>query len=154
MNELWIQTLGFGVARWFHLTAAIIAVGGTFILRYAVLPGLGGLDEASVKQFHGGARQRLWWIVPSAIAVLILSGVINLVRAFTVAPMPPVAYHIILTVKLLGALFLFTGAVGLVFPSAAPNAFQRRRKFWLTMNTHMGLLIVALSVVMRFLSGK
>jgi hypothetical protein len=76
------------------------------------------------------------------------------IRASRGAPPPPPAYHVVFGVKFFLALFLFFSALMLVLPSPAPNAFQRRSKFWLTMNAHLGFLIIALSVALRFLSGK
>jgi uncharacterized membrane protein len=146
------QTLFFAIFRYFHLMAAIIGIGGTFMLRYVVLPSLESQDEEVRQRFHGKARRKLGWIIPGALGVLLISGIVNLLRAFTVAP--PLPYHIIFGIKFLLVLPLFTIAVMLVLPGNPPNRFQRNRRLWLSFNAHLGFLIVALSVALRFLSGK
>lgn len=153
--DLTTQTVLFAVSRFFHISAAVIAVGGTFMLRYAVLPAIEDQERLNVQaDLHSSIRRRLQVIIPVAIGLLLLSGLVNLMRAFMVAPPPPVAYHMILGVKLLLAFGMFGVAMGLVWPSTPPNAIQRKRRMWLSFNVHAGLLLIACSVAMRFLSGK
>jgi hypothetical protein len=144
----------FGIARGIHLLAVIVAIGGAFGLRYAVLPALEGQPEEVRRRLHAAMRRRLMAITLTAIAMLVLSGSVNLIRAFVVAPRPPAAYHMVLGVKLLLALALFTVAAWQVAPSDPPNALQRHRRRTSGFIVHLGVLIVMLSVALRFLSGK
>ena len=154
MEEMLLRTLLFGIFRWIHLAAIIVAVGGAFALRYVVLPAVEAQGEAERRQLHGAMRRRQMPITLAAIVLIVLSGSVNLVRALVVAPTPPIAYHIVFGLKLLAALALFTLATLLVLPADPPNALQRNRRRSLGLIVHLGLLIVVLSVALRFLSGK
>lgn len=154
MNELFWQTLLFGIARWAHLVAVVMGIGGAFTMRYVLLPSIHDEDPTIQASVLAQARRCLSVIIPAAVGLLLVSGVINIVRAFAVAPAPPVVYHILLTVKLLAAFALFFFAIMLIVPGDRPNAFQRNPRLWMTMNAHLGFLIMAFSVALRFLSGK
>ncbi len=151
MNELIGQTITFAISRYFHLLSVIIAIGGAFIIRYAVQPALSELDQSTRGRFLDRMGRALARIVPAAVLLLILTGLINVYRAFTVAPMPPPAYHMILGLKILLSFMLFGIALGMAWGHAR---IQANRRFWYSMMVHMGLLLVALSVALRFLSGK
>jgi len=154
MEDLIGKTVLFGVFRWVHIVAVVTGIGGAFAMRYVFLPAVAEEEESRRVAIQRRARRSLAVIVPTAIGLLVVSGIVNLVRAFTVPPTPPMAYQIVLGVKLLLALALFVFALMLVLPSEPPNAFQRRNRFWLTMIAHLGFLIIALSVTLNILSGK
>lgn len=152
-NLIWQSTF-YGLFRWIHIVAVVMGIGGMFAMRYVFLPALAEEEKGRRGAILMRARRKLAVIVPTAIGLLIVTGAINLVRSFKTPPTPPVGYHIVFGVKLILALILFAIALMLALPSDPPNAVQRRAKFWLSMNVHLGFLIIALSVALKFLSGK
>lgn len=154
MIELYLKTILYGVFRWLHIAAVAVAIGGSFALRYVVLPAVNEEEESRRAPMHQRMRRRLSVLVPVAIGCILVSGLVNLVRALTVPPAPTPVYHMVFGVKMILAFSLFAFATMLVLPSNPPNRFQQNRKFWLTMNAHLGFLIIAVSVALRFLSGK
>lgn len=143
------QTIIYAIFKYLHLIAMATLVGGALILRYVVLP-TRARAQSGGDAFEGMHRVLLW-LFGSAAVIALLSGLVNTARAFSVAPMPPVHYHMILGVKMLLALVLFATAILAVLPQARWVAQQ---KLWIGFTSHLGLLLVALSVAMRFLSGK
>lgn len=154
MTQLYLQTIFYALFRWLHIAAVVVAIGGTFALRYVMLPTINEEEEGRRPMMHQRMRKRLFVLVPIAIGCIIVSGMVNLIRALTVPPAPQPIYHMLFGIKMILAFSLFTFATLLVLPTTPPNRFQRNRKFWLTMNTHLGFLIIAVSVALRFLSGK
>lgn len=148
------QTVIYGIFRWFHLVSAIALVGAMIGLRYVAWPTISEQTEEVQRRLYARMRRPLAGLAWSATVAAIISGTVNLVRALTVPPTPISQWHMIFGIKVLLAFGLFAIALGLSWPSRAENLFQRRRRLWLSMGGHLGLLIVALSVALRFLSGK
>lgn len=142
----------FGFFRLIHLLAVITVVGGTIMLRYVIMPAMHAQPAEARRPIHEMVQRRLAVIYPTAIGLILISGIVNVVRAYTVAPRPPMVYDMILGVKLLLAFALFIVAFLLVIPG--DNPVQQKRRFWMTFNVHIAVLIVILSVTLRFLSGK
>lgn len=152
--DLFTESLLFGVARWIHFVSIAVAIGGAFALRYYVLPAVGELEDLTQARFHERVRKGAFKVVVAAVVLIFLSGLVNLMRALSVGATPPPAYHMIFGIKFLMAMVIFVAAIGLVAPSQSPNMFQRKRRMWLTMNVHLGIVIIAMSVALKFLSGK
>ncbi len=148
------QTVIFGIFRWFHLVSIIALVGAMIGLRYVAWPTIADQPEEVQRRLLSRMRRPLAGLAWSATLAAIISGTVNLVRALTVPPAPISTWHMIFGIKVLLAFGLFAIALGLSWPSREANMFQRRRRVWLSMGGHLGLLLVALSVALRFLSGK
>ena len=152
--DLVTQSVLFGISRWVHIASIVIAIGGAFALRYFVLPAANELDDSPRARFWESVRRSMFKVIVVAVVLIFVSGLINFFRALKIGATVPPTYHMIFGIKFLMAMGVFGIALGLVWPSRPANMFQRNRRLWLTMNIHMGLLIIALSAALKFLSGK
>jgi len=146
--------------RWGHLLAAIVAVGGLFFSRFALLPALDDLDETARQRVHDGVR-RAWlgWVM-GAITILLLTGVANylltILRADTEAWggdgrswMRYHKYHAFMGAKILFAFVLFFLASALIGRGEATQWARDDRKKWLTVATGLGVAVIITSGYLR-----
>ena len=93
--------------RWIHIFAAIVLVGGTFFLRFSLVPALAP-QSGELQQTVLGAWRPRWarWVMLSS-GVLLLSGLVNAVRIIIRYDFPTSPYHALVAVKLLIALVIF-----------------------------------------------
>jgi len=127
--------------RFLHIASALTLVGGTVAWRFAGAP--------SAESASGDARTRVenafaaaW--KPFAIAGIVgilISGIFNFLRKTGLTP----AYHAIFGIKVLLALHVFAALI----LAARPDNPRRSRQ--LTGVVISGLVIVALSAVLRWL---
>jgi uncharacterized membrane protein len=138
------------VSRWLHLLAAMTAVGGTFFMRWALLPTSEELPEDARKKLHAGVRAR--WAIPvhASIGFLLLSGLYTFVARSVPLHRGDGLYHGLFGAKFLLALAIFFIATMLVGRSAAAEKFRENRRLWLNINVVLAVLIVCISGVMRF----
>jgi len=154
MQQLVAHSMFYGIFRWIHLVAVVAVIGPSLVMRYVVLPSAAELDEKPREDFLKRAGRRLLAIVPVAALFLIVSGIVNLVRAVTVAPAPPPSYMILFSIKFILAIVVFVIAGGLAATTRPPNLFNRNPARWHAMVVHLGLVVMALGVALRFMSGK
>lgn len=140
--------------RWMHLLAAITAVGGTFFMRWALLPTVRQLPQAEQQTIHDGIRAR--WAMPihASIGFLILSGLYNFVFRSLPQHQGDGLYHGLFGVKFLLALAIFFIAEMLVGRSPAAQRFRQNRAAWLNVNVALAIAVVCISGVLRFLPPK
>jgi hypothetical protein len=138
------------VCRWLHVAAAIVALGGAFFTRLALIPAAKAeLDEQVHQRLREALRRRWAAFVHGCVAVLLLTGLLNfwfLALAPRVEPMP---YHLIFGVKFLLALFIFFVAEGLVGTDPGFVWMRRARAGWLTSMLVAGAGLVLLSGVLN-----
>jgi hypothetical protein len=135
------------LSRWFHLAAAIVAIGGAAYARWAVLPAAQEvLDDAARARLHEAVRRRWLRVVLGCIAVLLVTGGINFVTLAMPPKIDPIPYHPIFGVKFLAALLIFFVASALVGRSPGLEAIRRHRAKSLN-------IILATAAVIILLSG-
>jgi uncharacterized membrane protein len=138
------------VFRWLHILAAITAVGGTIFMRFALLPAMAELPEATRKSFHEAVRSRWARPVQLAILFLLISGVFNIISMENQYDLSKVRlYHPLFGVKFLLALAIFFLASVLTGRSARTQRFRDNRRLWLTVNLVLAVLVVCISGVLR-----
>jgi uncharacterized membrane protein len=144
----WFVTVLF---RWMHLLAAITAVGGTFFMRWALLPTVAELPPEDQKIVHSGVRAR--WAIPvhASIAFLLLSGFYTFIFRSLPLHKGNGLYHGLFGAKFLLALAIFFIATMLVGRSPAAERFRLKRRQWLTVNVWLAIAVVCVSGVLRFL---
>ncbi|HHX40192.1 MAG TPA: hypothetical protein GX715_09535 [Armatimonadetes bacterium] len=130
------------IMRWLHIGAAIISVGGLFLLVSVILPSLRAADPEQATLLLRDAHRRLWpalWIVG---AVLLLSG---FYAAALVRPLMTPTYHLLLGIKLLLSLAFLGAALVAIRP--APDVPERltRRLDWARLALLLGVATVLLS---------
>jgi uncharacterized membrane protein len=149
--------LVFGL-RWFHLIAAMILVGGTIFMRFALVPSVGALSDDERKALHQQVRSRWSKLVMASIAFLLVSGFINYVIFYETTQTPAweqwhahcnAIYQAAFGVKFLLAMAIFFIASAVSGRSESMKQFRQNAKLWLTVNVILGLTVVALAGVMR-----
>ncbi|GMU37181.1 MAG: hypothetical protein KJ057_06190 [Phycisphaerae bacterium] len=149
MNVLAEVDIVLLASRAVHIAAAIVAVGGAFFARSALLPGLReALDECGRERVHEAVRRRWAKVVHVCIALLLITGGFNFWRLALEPKISPMPYHPIFGVKLLTALFIFFAATALVGTSPGFAGIRAKRAGWLGAVIAAGALIVILSGVL------
>ena len=151
MNLDWLAI----VLRWMHILAACAAVGGTIFMRLALLPAMSSLSDESRKTLHEQLGQRWGQVVKWVIAFLLISGLWNFYNINTQYDLKKIQlnhipiYHLLFGVKFLLAVGVFFIASVLTGKSKAFDSMRAKRKFWLTLNLALMVLIVCISGVLR-----
>jgi uncharacterized membrane protein len=139
--------------RWLHIISAITAAGGTIFVRFVLLPAISQLPDDARKTLHANVRARWSKIVMGAIAVLLVTGLINFfrVREMFIADGEklPTLYNALFGIKFLLAMVIFFIASALTGRSAAFDKIRANAKLWLSINVTLILIVVALSNVLR-----
>ena len=140
----------FIISRWIHVISAVIVVGGTIFVRFVLAPAGATLPEEVHEQLRSRLMPRWRKIVHACIGLLLLTGGVNLFVAISnhVKPMP---YHAIFFVKFLMALAVFFLAIALTGTSPGFASLRAARKKWLAVMAVLGVLVIMLSGVLKFL---
>jgi len=144
--------------RWAHVLAAIVAMGGLFFARFALVPALSELDAETRDRIHERIRRRwLPWVI-GAITVLLASGLANFllfnerVKTEEWAEgmwMRQHSYHALFGAKFLLAMVAFYFASALVGRGAGTQWVRDDRAKWLSVTLGLTLAVVMLSGWMR-----
>lgn len=137
MNDL---SLDLGL-RFLHILSAIILLGGTFFLRFA----LGSASASSVPSWRPGWSR----LVMITSGLLLISGLVNAVRNIIRYDFD-VPYHGLVAVKLLLGLAMFFISAVIAGRSSLAEKFREKMMFWLNVNILLGLLTIAVAGYMRF----
>lgn len=143
------------VCRWLHIGAVIVAIGGAFFMRVALMPAATAtLDDAAHDKLREALRKRWFFVVQICIATLLVTGGINFVLLAMPPKIEPMPYHAIFVVKFLAALGVFFIASVLVGRGQGMAAFRANRKKWLAVMLALAGLIVLLSGVLNQVRTK
>ncbi len=137
------------LSRWLHVGAAIAAIGGMFFMRAVLMPSAeAALSDDAQTALRDQVLARWKKVVHASIGLLIVSGVYNYIRAFTLHADQPL-YHALAGTKIILAVMVFVLAMGLVGRSDAFAALRKNRKKWTTITLTLGVLVVLLGGVLR-----
>jgi uncharacterized membrane protein len=151
-----IQSILSVVFRWMHMLAAITAVGGTIFMRLALLPALAKLPEETRKTLHEDLRSNWAKPVRWSIMFLIVSGLYNII--FDIGATYDLSkvlfhgvkyYHAVFGIKVLLAIAIFFIASALTGHTPAFQKIRDNRRFWLTLNMALAIVLVCLSGILR-----
>jgi len=134
--------------RWMHILPAIIAVGGSIFMRFALLPAVTGLPDAERKTFHEAVRSRWAKWVAGAILFLLISGFYNFIWNTKTYKLPPV-YQMMFGIKFLLALGVFALASILSGRSGLAQRMRQNPRPWLNLNVTLAIMVVLISGAMR-----
>lgn len=142
----WIALL----SRVLHILSAIVLVGGIAYLQKVVAATVTA-DGDPEQQLYAG-RRRAWakWVGIST-ALLVVTGVYNLILIIRANSQLPGAYHALFGVKFLLAIVVFFLAALLAGKSAGAGRARQHAKKWLTICLAAGLAVAALGSVLRSL---
>ena len=146
LTELFAQ-----FSRWYHILSAIVLVGGTLFMRFALAP---AMNEVSASDETREAIRKRWmkWVAGAALFLLI-SGFYNTflkAKGFHLAPI----YNVFLVVKILLALAAFWLAATLCGRSDRARKFREREIHWLNILTIIVVTIVLLAGFMKMDSAS
>lgn len=134
-------------ARWLHVLSAITLLGGSIFSLAVLMPAAKELAEPEHDKLRAGVLARWKRFVHGGIALLLITGIYNYVRAIgTHKGLPNYgAYHMVVDTKILLALAVFFLASVLVGRSSAAVAMRKNAKTWVGLIVLLGVAIVLLS---------
>jgi uncharacterized membrane protein len=141
--------------RYLHILGAITLMGGTIFAYFAALPGLAELPEEQRKQAHGAIRSRWNRLVMLATALLLITGLANMLiyLQFEMGEMKK-AYAIWTGIKFVLALPIFFFAALLAGRSALAQKIQANAKTFMALNLVLALSMVLIGGALRFIDRK
>lgn len=141
------------ITRWLHILPAMAAVGGTMFMRWGLLPSMGSLPEEQRATLHANLRARWAKVVMGSIGLLLASGIYNIVQKEQGWQVNGL-YHALFGIKFLLAMAIFFVASALVGRSEAYAKMRENRRFWLTLNLVLAIVLVCISGALRGITLK
>lgn len=134
------------LSRWAHIFAAIVLVGGTLFMRFALVP---ALAESSASEETSAAIRKRWmkWVAGAALFLLV-SGFYNAIVKIKAFDLEGI-YVGMLCAKILLGIFSFWLAATLVGRSDRAKRFREKETHWLNVLTVVVLLIVLMAGFMK-----
>lgn len=134
-------------SRWLHMLSAITLLGGSIFSLAVLMPAAKELADPEHEKLRAGVLARWKRFVHGGIALLLITGLYNFVRAIPAHKGLPyyAAYHMVLGVKILLAVAVFFLASVLVGRSSAAVTMRKNAKTWVGLIVLLGVTIVLLS---------
>lgn len=148
MDSLHVLSIG---SRWIHLLSVIVAIGGSFLVRFALMPAARAvLSDADHDRLRTELMRRWAKVVHTCLGLLVMTGAVNLyvVLRVGVEPMP---YHAIFGVKMILVLVVFFFAVALTGSSPGFASLRASAGKWLAVQVVVAACVVLLSGVLKSL---
>ena len=135
------------VMLWFHLVAAVMAVGGVYFLRLILMPIVRKEGCEHAPALSAKVAQKFRKLIWHSIALLVISGGVLLWLTWPdIAHGPPMKRHL-LELKILLALVLFTIALLITIPSPSLERFRQRAPMLLLVNLGLAFIILLLVAI-------
>ena len=136
------------LCRVLHIAATCTSLGGLFYARMVLWPALDILPAAERESFLSQAIRRFAYIKWTGVIVVAITGVIQWLWTY-----PHVVdaslYIIYFSVKMAGAVGLFSITFLLALPAERLHGMQKHRAFWSGLNVVCGLTILIGAALMR-----
>ena len=130
--------------RWIHIASVVTLLGGFIYARFVLAPALATLPDAEQKTFGWRVIENFRPLMYTVLATILGSGLYNYLSKTSYPP----HYHMIIGIKFLFVLHIF--AVAILY--SLPGADQAKRDRWLTGVVISGLIIIAISGYLRWIS--
>ena len=130
--------------RWIHITSVVTLIGGFIYARFALAPALAAVPEPTRGQIGDRSVANFRPVLYTVLAAILGSGLYNYL---TKASYPP-HYHMWIGIKFLFVLHIF--AVSVLY--TIPGAGEPKRRRWLTGMISTGLIVIAISAYLRWIS--
>lgn len=138
------------IARWAHIFAAIITLGGAIFLRFVLLPAAeSALDEETHEKLRTAAWRRWQLLVHVSIGLLIVSGFYNFIVIMAPAHSGQSQYHMLFGIKFLLAMAVFLLAILLTSRKNYSKRFRDNSRLWLAVLIACSAAVVGISGVMK-----
>lgn len=141
MDVEWVQVV-FRVA---HVATAIVLVGGSVFMRFAVMPAESEMSESDRANFRGRVLRSWGKFVHGGITVLLASGFYNYLAVTRPLHKGDGHYHMLVGIKILLAMVLFFLASALVGRSARLKGLRERARTTVTVMLILAAAIVSIS---------
>jgi len=146
------------ILRYMHILGAIALMGGTIFMRFALAPVVAGMEPMAKADFHEKVRRRWAKYVALAAALLLVSGLINLILAgryqFESVLGMGKGYHMVVGIKFLLSLPIFFIASMLTGRGQAAKRFQANARTWMNVNLALALTMVLIGGVLKFVKRE
>lgn len=142
---------GFEIAvlsRWLHIVSVVVLVGGSFFMRFVLIPAAKDLPADQHDLFRDRVLKRWKMLVHPALLFLIVSGVYNLVLAMGVHR-KDVPYHMTLGVKLFLAVGVIFLAIALTAKGEWSANLRKSSKLWLSLNLLLAMGVIGISSYLK-----
>ena len=133
--------------QWVHVTAAVLGVGGMAFLLIVLTPGLGDLQPEQRQRLAKLVMDRFRWVLWSAMAVLLLSGLYN-IREYYWEVAWGKSWEL-LTLKIILACIIFVIALALTLPFKLFDWVRARRQTWLAIAVGLAVAVIFISAYLR-----
>lgn len=138
--------------RWIHVMSVIVLLGGSFFLRFVLMPAAKVLPDVE----QGALQQRLGirWkrLVTMMVALIFLTGLYNFFARIRSVKLEP-TYHMLFGLKFLLAMIVFTIASALVGRSKAFERVREHAGLWITINLAIAATIIFISGILKSYQG-
>jgi uncharacterized membrane protein len=150
MNVDWLIL----AARWLHILSATLAVGVPIYVRFVLMPAANStLDEEHHSRLREALIKRWRMIVHVLIVVFLATGLYNylvVARWKDMSSELKTRYHMLMGIKILIALVMFTISSALAGRSSLFAPLRQNAKLWLVVLILLGLGIIGISGVLRY----
>ncbi len=136
------------LSRWIHVGTAVVLLGGSVFMRFVLMPSAETLPDAEHAALRDQVRSRWKKVVMAGIALLLITGFFNYVRAIKSPPVSSL-YHALIGTKMLLSFAVFFLASALVGRSAAFEGIRRNSKKWLLITIVLAFIVTALAGVVK-----
>lgn len=130
--------------RWIHITSVVTLIGGFIYARFALSPALAKVPEPARGQIGDSAVANFRSLLYIVLVAILGSGLYN----YLTKPSYPPHYHMLIGIKFLFVLHIFSVTILYTIPGAG----EPKRKRWLTGLVFSGLVVIAISGVLRWIS--
>ena len=136
------------LCRVLHIAATCTSLGGLFYARMVLWPTLDTLAAPDRESFLSQAIRRFAYIKWAGVTVVAVTGVIQWLWTYPYV-VDGNLYIIYFSIKMVGAVGLFSITFLLALPADKLSGMQKRRAFWSGLNIVCGLTILVGAALMR-----
>jgi uncharacterized membrane protein len=138
--------------RYMHILGAIMLMGGTIFMRFALRPAAKTLPHDIHAGLHEQVRSRWAKAVALASLLILVSGLANLALASrnTYDPVFGLNYNMVVGIKFILSLPIFFIAAILMGRSNLSQKFKANADLWINLNLTLALVMVLIGGVLRF----
>ncbi len=140
------------ISRITHVSTAIALAGGTVFVLFVLIPATAAMPESDERSLRVAVNQRWKRFVHIGIALFLVSGFYNFIRAIPLHKGDGL-YHALIGTKILLAFAMFFIASALVGRSKAFDSMRKNRVVWLKVIVLLAIYVVANSGVAKVRGG-
>jgi len=138
------QLIFDALSRWAHVGTAIVLIGGSVFMRFALLPAAAKLSDEEHDKLREGIMSTWRKFIRIGILLFIISGFYNFSRMVPNHKGDSL-YHALVGTKILLAFAVFFLASALAGRSKTFEGMRQNRKKWLTVTVLLAAIIVGIS---------